>query len=146
MSTIRFEEQVRTTAAPSLGRVTALAVPAAASAAAVVHLAFAAAGADFVVAPGGAEPSTVTAPIAAGAAALATAVGGAAAGGLARFTRRPSRAFLILTAVVLVLTAINPVLAAAQTLTIIALEVEHLTVAAVALSLVLPALRARDRA
>ena len=129
-----------------LGRAAALAVPAAALAAAAVHLLFVAAGADFVVAPGGAEPSTVTAPMAAGFAALATAVGGAAAAGLARFTRRPARAFLILTAVVLVLTAANPVLAADQTLTVVALELEHLAVATVALWLLLPPLRARDRA
>jgi hypothetical protein len=133
-------------AASRLGRAAAIAVPAAAVAAAAVHLLFQAAGANFVVAPGGAEPSTVTAPLAAAAAAIATAVGAAVAAVLARFARRPSRAFLILTAAVLIVTAANPVLAADQALTVVALELEHLAVAAVALFLLLPPLRARDRA
>lgn len=132
--------------APGLGRPAAMAVVAAAVAAAAVHLLFDAAGADFLVAPGGSEPSTVTAPMAAGVAALATALGGAFAVGLARVTARPSRAFLLATVVVLVLMAANPVLAADQALTVVALEVEHLVVAAVALWFLLPPLRARDRA
>lgn len=133
-------------APPSLGRAVVLAVVGAAVAAAVVHLLFDAAGADFVVAPGDGEPSTVSAGLAAGIAAVVTALGGALAAVLARTTGRPSRWFLLAAAAVVALTAINPVLAADQALTVVALEVEHLAVAAVALLLLLPPLRARDRA
>lgn len=134
------------TAAPGLGRPTVLAVPGAAAVAAVVHLLFDAAGADFVVAPGGQETTTVSVGVAAGVAALVTALGGALAALLARTTRRPSRLFLVAAAVVVALMAVNPVLAADQALTVVALEVEHLAVAAVALALLLPPLRTRDRA
>jgi ABC-type Fe3+ transport system permease subunit len=123
-----------------------LAVLAAAVVAAVVHLLFDAAGADYVVAPNGQEPTTVGAPMAAGVAALVTALGAGVAALLARTTRRPSRWFLIAAVVVLALMAVNPVLAADQVLTVVALEVMHLAVAAVALALLLPPLRARDRA
>lgn len=137
---------VQKTAVPGLGRPIVLAVGGAAVAAAVAHLLFDATGADFVVAPGGQEPTTVSAVMAAGGAAVGAALGGALAAVLARTTTRPSRLFLIAVVIVVALMAINPVLAADQALTIVALEVEHLVVAAVALALLLPPLRARDRA
>ena len=132
--------------ASGLGRPIALAVVGAAAAAALVHLLFDAAGADFVVAPPGQEPSTVSAVMAAGTAALVTLLGGGVAVLLSRLTRRPARAFLVLAGVVFALMAVNPLLAADQALTVVALEVEHLAVAAVALALLLPPLRARERA
>lgn len=132
--------------APGFGRAALLAVVGAALAAAAVHLLFDAAGADFVVAPPGQPESTVTAAMAASIAAVVTAIGCGVAALLPRWTQRPSRVFLVLAAIVLVVTAINPVLAADQVLTIIALELEHLAVAAVALAALLPPLRARDRA
>lgn len=73
-------------------------------------------------------------------------VGGAVAAVLARTAKRPSRAFVVVTVAVLALTAANPVVAADSALTIVALELEHLVVAAVALLVLLPPLRARDRA
>lgn len=49
-------------------------------------------------------------------------------------------------AAVFALMAVNPLLAADQALTVVALELEHVAVAAVALFFLLPPLRARDRA
>ena len=133
-------------AVPSgLARATGLAVVGAALAAAAADLLFEAAGADFVVAPGGAAPSTVTVGMAAGVAALVTALGGAVAAVVARLAARPSRVFLGAVLVVLAVMAVNPLLAADQALTVLALELEHLAVAAVAVLLLLPPLRARDR-
>lgn len=143
MTTTQSDPQTTT---PGLGRPVALAVVGAAVAAAVVHLLFDAAGADFVVAPWGQQPSTVTVVMTAVSAAVATALGGAVAAVLARTAKRPSRAFVVVTVAVLALTAANPVVAADSALTVVALELEHLVVAAVALLVLLPPLRARDRA
>lgn len=131
---------------PGFGRATALAVVGAAVAAAIVHLLFDAVGADFVVAPPGQPESTVTAGLAATIAAVVTAVGAAVAALLPRLTRRPSRLFLVLAAVVFALMFVNPLMAADQALTVVALELEHVAVAAVALFFLFPPLRARDRA
>lgn len=136
----------RSTASRSLGSAVLLAVVGAALAAAAVHLLFDAAGADFVVAPAGQPESTVTAAMAAGIAAVVTALGGAVAALLPRLTRRPSRVFLVLAAVVFAVMAVNPLLAADQLLTVVALELEHVAVAVVALAALLPPLRARDLA
>ena len=95
-------------------------------------------------APGLGRPAAAV--LAAGIAALVTALGAACAAVFARTTRRPSRWFLIAAGVVVTLMAVNPLLAADQALTVVALELEHVAVAAVALVFLLPPLRARDRA
>ena len=64
---------------------------------------------------------------------------------LARRARRPARPFVVLVALVLIAFAANPVIAADQTLTVIALELEHLVAAAIALVCLLPPLRAVER-
>ena len=124
-----------------------LAVPLAAvgagTAVLATHLAFAAAGADFVVQPPGQPEATVTAVQAAVVAAGVTLLGGLVAALLAARTRRPARLFVAAVVVVLVVMAVTPVLAADQLLTVVALEVEHLVAAAVALAVLLPPLRAR---
>ena len=79
------------------------------------------------------------------AAALAAAVGCALIALLARRSARPERLALALVAVGVLLFAVNPVLAAEQGLTVAALEVMHLAVAAAFLAVVLPALRQRHR-
>lgn len=132
--------------APGLGRPIALAVLTAAVAAAAVHLVFDAFGADFVVAPSGQAPTTVSAVMAAGIAAVVTTIGGLLALVLSRFTRRPSRWFLAAAAGVFAVMFVSPIAAADQLLTVVALELEHVAVAAAALSFLLPPLRARDRA
>lgn len=132
-------------AAPGLGRASLVAVVGAAVAVAVVHVAFDLAGADFVVAPPGQAETTVTAVLAALVAAAVTAVGCGVAALLARRAARPDRAFLVAVVVVLVVMGVNPVLAADQLLTVVALEVEHLAAAAVALAALLPPLRAARR-
>lgn len=131
--------------AASLVRATALAAVAAGLGVLVVHLLFGALGADYVVAPPGQAEMTVTAGSAALLAAVATAVGGGVAALLARRTARPARWFTVLVVVVLLVMAPNPVLAADQALTVVALELEHLVAAGAALGLLLPALRARER-
>lgn len=138
--------RARPTIVPGFGRAIAFAVVGAALAAAAVHLLFDAAGADFVVAPPGQAENTISVGMAAGVAALVTAIGGGVAALLPRLTRRPSRVFLVLAAVVFALMLVNPLLAADQALTVVALELEHVAVAAVALFFLLPPLRARDRA
>jgi hypothetical protein len=136
----------RPTIVPGFGRAILFAVVGAALAAAAVHLLFDALGADFVVQPPGQEENTVSVGLAAGVAALVTALGGAVAALLPRLTRRPSRVFLVLAVVVFALMFLNPLMAADQALTVVALELEHLAVLAVALVFLLPPLRARDRA
>ena len=111
---------------------------------AATHLVFGAAGADFAVQPPGQAETTVTAVQAGLVAALVTLLGGLVATLLAARTRRPAPLFLAAVAVVLVVMAVNPVLAADQALTVVALEVEHLVAAAVALAALLPPLRAGE--
>lgn len=127
--------------APSMVRTGVLAVLAAALAAAVVHLLFDVGGADFLVEPPGQPQVRVGAAQAAGVAALAAAVGAALAAVFARRSARPERLVLGLVAVGVLLFAVNPVLAAEQTRTVVALEVMHLAVAGAFLAVVLPALR-----
>lgn len=134
------------TAAPALSRAVPLAAAGAAAAVAVVHLLFDALGADFVVAPPGQAETTVGVAQAAGVGLAVTLVGGLVAAALAARTRRPARLFSVLVLVALVVMAPNPVLAADQALTVVALELEHLVAAAVALGVLLPALRGRERA
>jgi drug/metabolite transporter (DMT)-like permease len=120
-----------------------LAVAAAALAAVLVHVLFDLAGADFVVEPPGQPRARVGAAQAAGVAALTAAVGAALTALFARRSARPTRLVLVLVAVGVVLFAANPVLAADQALTVVALEVMHLAVAGAFLAVVLPALRHR---
>jgi hypothetical protein len=129
----------------SVLRTGVLAVAAAAVAAALVHVVFDVAGADYLVEPPGQAQTRVTAVQAAGVAALTAAVGALATGLIARRSARPQRLVLVLVAVGVLLFAANPVLAADQTLTVVALEVMHLAVAGAFLAVVLPAL-ARGRA
>lgn len=128
-----------------MGPVLLRAVLAAVVAAVLTHLLFTAAGADFVVEPTGQDRRRIGPFQVALATLLLTALGGGAAELLARRSRRPARAFLALVAVVLVLMAVNPLVAAEQPLTVVALEVEHLVAAAAALVFLLPPLRARQR-
>ena len=79
----------------------------------------------------------------AGVAALTAAVGAALTALFVRRSARPARLVLVLVAVGLLLFAANPVLAADQALTVVALEVMHLAVAGAFLAVVLPALRHR---
>ena len=130
---------------PSVLRTGLLAVAAAAVAAALVHVVFDVAGADYLVEPPGQAQTRVTAVQAAGVAALTAAVGAAATALIARRSARPQRLVLVLVAVGVLLFAANPVLAAGQALTVVALEVMHLAVAGAFLAVVLPSL-ARGRA
>jgi drug/metabolite transporter (DMT)-like permease len=129
--------------APSLVRTGLLAVVAAAGAALVVHGVFELLGADYLVEPPGQTQSRVGAGLAAAVAALAAAVGAGLTAVIARRSARPERLVLVLVAVGVLLFAANPVLAAEQTLTVVALEVMHLAVAAAFLAVVLPALARR---
>ena len=129
--------------APSMVRTGALAVLAAALAAVVVHVVFDLAGADFVVEPPGRPRARVGAVQSGAVAALATAVGAALTALAVRRSARPERLVVGLVVVGLVLFAANPVLAADQTLTVVALEVMHLAVAGAFLAVVLPALAQR---
>ena len=131
------------TGAPPLLRPAVTAVVASAVGVALVHLGFDAAGADFRVAPGGQDPQTVGAGQAAAIGALGALVGGLLAAATARFTARPSRWLTALVVLGLVVMAANPVLAADQALTVVALEVMHLAVAGAFLAVVLPALAKR---
>ena len=135
----------RTTAAtgrPSLLVPGLRAVALAALAAALVHVLFDVAGADFVVEPPGQSSTRVGLLQAMGVAALATAVGVLVTLVAARRTRRPERVALALAVLGLLLFAPNPVLAADSTLTVVALEAMHVAVAAAFLGALLPALRA----
>jgi hypothetical protein len=132
-----------THAAPSMLRTAVQAIVAAAGAAAVVHGLFDLAGADFLVEPPGQARARVGAVQAAGVAALAAAVGAALTVFVRRRRARPQRLVLGLLAVGLLLFAVNPVLAADQALTVVALEVMHLAVAAAFVAVVLPALGSR---
>jgi hypothetical protein len=124
-------------------RVVLTAAAAAAVAVAVVHLLFGALGADYVVEPPGQPRSEVSFVLAAVIAFVAVAAGGVLAVLLARYApRRAVPVFLALVVLALLVTAPNPVVAADQTLTVVALEVEHLVAAGVALLLLLPPLRA----
>ena len=107
---------------------------------ALTHLVFDLLGADFRVQPPGQPQSTVSLLQAALIGLVVTGIGGGVAALVARRTRAPVRTFLLLVVLGLVLFAVNPVLAADQARTVVALEVEHLAAAAGAL-LVLPALR-----
>jgi drug/metabolite transporter (DMT)-like permease len=129
--------------APSMLRTAVQAIAAAAGAAAVVHGLFDLAGADLLVEPPGQARARVGAVQAAVFAALAAAVGAALVAVLVRRSARPARLVLVLVAVGVLLFAPNPVLAADQGLTIVALEVMHLAVAAAFLAVVLPAVRQR---
>ena len=129
--------------APSLLRTGVLAVLAAAVAAAVVHVVFDLAGADFLVEPPGQARARVGALQSAGVAALTAAVGAALTGLVVRRSARPARLVLVLVAVGVLLFAANPVLAADQARTVVALEVMHLAVAGAFLAAVLPALARR---
>lgn len=130
---------------PVFGRACLAAVVGAALVVLVVHLAFGAIGADFRVQPPGQSASTVGAIRAALVAALVTAVGCGVAFLLVRKVRRPGRVFLAVVMGVLVVFAVNPLLAADQARTVVALEVEHLAAAVVALAALLPAMRPRRR-
>lgn len=130
--------------APSMVRTGALAVVAAAAAAAVVHVGFDLGGADYLVEPPGQAQSRVSIGMSAGVAALAAAVGAAVTAVAARRSSRPQRLVVVLVVVGLVLFAANPVVAADQPLTVVALEVMHLAVAGAFLAVVLPALARRS--
>ena len=128
---------------PSALRTGLLAVVAAAVAAAVVHVLFDLLGADFAVEPPGQARTRVGAAQAAGVAALTAAVGAVLTAVIARRSARPQRLVLVLVAVGVLLFAANPVLAADQALTVVALEVMHLAVAGAFLAVVLPWLSRR---
>ena len=142
-SSTQVRGEVAGGAETSLWRTGLLAVLAAALAAAVVHVVFDLAGADFLVQPPGQARARVGAPQAAGVAALTAAVGAALTVLIARRSARPVRLVLVLVAVGVLLFAANPVLAAEQALTVVALEVMHLAVAGAFLAVVLPALSRR---
>jgi hypothetical protein len=127
----------------SIARTAVRAVVAAAGAAAVVHGLFDLAGADFLVEPPGQGRMRVGAVAAALVAALAAAVGSALTALFVRRSARPQRLVLALVAVGVLLFAVNPVIAAEQGLTVVALEVMHLAVAGAFLAVVLPALPRR---
>jgi len=126
---------------PSLLRPGLGAVAAAALAAAVVHVVFDLAGADFVVEPPGQSQTVVGPARAVGMAVLTSALGVAGTAVAVRRTRRPERVVLGLAVLGLVLFAANPFLAADQALTIVALEVMHLAVAGAFLAVLLPVVR-----
>jgi len=130
---------------PSLLRTGLLAVLLGAVSAAVVHVLFDAAGADFVVEPPGQAAARVSAAQAAGVAALATALGVLLAAAAARRLRRPERAVVGLAVLGVLLFSPNPLLAADQTLTVVALEVMHVAVAASFLAVLLPFVRRTSR-
>jgi hypothetical protein len=132
--------QVQHGTAPSMVRTAVRATVAAAGAAAVVHGLFDLAGADFLVQPPGQAQLRVGAAQAAIVAALTAVVGSVLTALLVRRSARPRRLVLVLVAVGVLLFAVNPVLAAGQGLTVVALEVMHLAVAAAFLAVVLPAL------
>ncbi len=125
---------------PSMLRTAVLAVIAAAGAALVVHGLFEFLGADYLVEPPGQAQTRVGAAQAAGVAGLTAAVGAGLTAVLARRSARPERLVVVLVAAGVLLFAANPVLSADQGLTITALEVMHLAVAAAFLAVVLPAL------
>jgi hypothetical protein len=127
--------------ARDLVRPTLVAAAVAALGVAAVHLLFDALGADFVVAPGGQPETVVSAGQAAAPMPAAALAGGVLAALLARVTARPARWFTGVVAGAVVLMAANPLLAADQALTVVALELEHLVVAGAALALLRPALR-----
>jgi hypothetical protein len=122
-----------------------LAVGAAGLAAAVVHVVFDLAGADFVVEPPGQARAAIGLPQAVGVAVLTSAVGLAVLALVVRRTRRPARLLVGLTVLGLLLFAANPVLAADQALTVVALEVMHLAVAGAFLAVLLPVVRRSPR-
>jgi drug/metabolite transporter (DMT)-like permease len=130
---------------PSMLRTAVLAVLAAAGVALVVHGAFELAGADYQVEPPGQARTRVGAALAAGVAGFAAAVGAALTAVITRRSARPERLVLVLVAVGVLLFAANPVLAADQILTVVALEVMHLAVAAAFLAVVLPVVRRRPQ-
>lgn len=113
---------------------------------ALTHLLFDLAGADFRVQPPGQPATTVGVGQAAGVTFGVTVVGGLVAALLTRRAARPDRWFTGTVVLALVVFAANPVLAADQLLTVVALEVEHLVAAAAALAVLLPVLRTRARA
>lgn len=123
---------------PSAVRTGVLAVVAAAGAALVVHGVFEAAGADYLVEPPGQAQSRVGAGLAAVVAGLAAAVGVGLTALIERRSARPRRLVVVLVVVGLLLFAANPLLAADQPLTVVALEVMHLAVAGAFLAVVLP--------
>ena len=128
------------TRSPSLLRAGALAVVVAAVLTALTHLLFRAAGADMLVtSPGMTAPAEVPAVQAAVAAVVATVVGTAVAALLVRLVpRRAVVVLLVVAAVVFVAEGLFAATVAEQTLTTVALEVEHVVVAATFLALVLP--------
>lgn len=125
----------------TLARPALLSVVAAAVAAGVVHVLFDAVGADFVVQPPGQSRTTVALGQAVEVAALCALVGAGIAAVPARRSPRPDRVVVALAVLGLLLFAVNPLLAAEQGLTIVALEVMHLAVAGAWLAVLLPALR-----
>ena len=127
----------------SLLRPGLLAVAAAGLAAAVVHVVFDAAGADFLVQPPGQARAAIGVAQAVGVAALTSALGVAVAVLAVRRVRRPERLLVGLAVLGLLLFAANPFLAADQGLTVVALEVMHLAVAGAFLAVLLPAVRSR---
>ena len=137
------EQDAAGRSAPSMARTGVLAVLASALAAVVVHVVFDLAGADFLVEPPGRPRARVGAAQAGAVAALATAVGAGLTALAVRRSARPQRLVLGLVVVGLLLFAANPVMAADQTLTVVALEVMHLAVAGAFLAVVLPALARR---
>lgn len=144
MTTTATAPPVRTGRRPGLLPRTAVAAVAAAAAVAVVHLLAAAVGAGFTVAPGGGTSTVVGAPQAAAVAAGGALAGGVLAALLARWTARPARWFVLAVGLAVLVMAPNPVLAADEAATVVALELEHLVVAAVALAVLLPPLRERS--
>ena len=96
-----------------------------------------------IVEPPGRPRARVGAAQAGAVAALATAVGAGLTALAVRRSARPQRLVLGLVVVGLLLFAANPVMAADQTLTVVALEVMHLAVAGAFLAVVLPALARR---
>lgn len=122
-----------------------MAVLAAAVAAAVTHLVFAAAGADHVVEPPGQARTTVGLAQAAGIAAFAALLGVAVTALAARRSRRPERTVVGLALLGLLLFAANPFLAADQGLTVVALEVMHVAVAGAFVAVLLPFTRRSSR-
>ncbi len=125
----------------SLLRPGLLAVVAAGVAAGLVHVVFDLAGADFLVEPPGQERAAIGLPQAVGVAVLVSGIGLAVLAVAVRRTRRPARLLVGLAVLGLLLFAANPLLAAEQGLTVVALEVMHLAVAGAFVAVLLPVVR-----
>ena len=113
---------------------------AAAVTAVITYLIFDAAGADYLVTMMG-DDITVSAGRSAFMGALMTLIGGTIAFFVARRTGNPARTFTAFVIVGLLVMLPGPITSADETLTIVALEVMHLVVAAAVLAIVVPQLR-----